>query len=325
MENNQGVNFTEEQIKNLELAYQLAKEVVEAFNFEDVSNYVDRDIDINKANYYKIDDGRNIKAYAEVGTMYGDIKVQFSLTLIALDLIRLCQFLLSDEKAPTVLKSSVFYELQKRNIDMLTLFDLKESEVEETIKETTKRVLGMFIQNIPLFTRSGIIDALGHSKIGYCQYLLKPLLKEHWQKLGLPDDFNLITEPELESVKKYNTDRKKWFLVDRKQLLNMDTLADEADNLRKQYRDAKAVFLEYKGSFDLLNPNASDEEWEDKWIDIRLEKFPTLHYKALDSINQGYRPFELVLIHLAEIYGYDEESMRKKITTARKLKRKKNQ
>lgn len=321
MEKNQNNELTNEQIEEFELAYQVSKEVVDELGFEEASNYKSSN-DPLKNTFYKLDNGGNLIVFAEIGSIFGQIEVRFSLIYIAYDLIRFFKLILSDETASTVLKSSVIYDLQKRKIDILTLFNIKELDVGEAIKNNSKEVLKLFIQNTPFFTRAGIFDALGHSQIGYCQYVLKPQLQKHWEELGLPKEFNLITESELDSVRQYNLDRKKWFLGNKKQLLNIETLVEEADSLRIRYSEAKKIHNKYKDGFYLLNKNAKNE-WKDKWIDIQIEEFQTLNYKALNSI-EDFRPFELALIHLAEVYGYDEESMRKKITKARKQKLKSN-
>lgn len=319
MAENQEKQFTPEQIKRFELASELTKELVNELQIPDSKDYVEKEFSVNQNTMYKTELNHSTYLYAEIGTLYGPIEIKFSLTLIAIHLLQLIELILSDETAPTVLKNSVMYELRKRNINMLTLFDITESEVEEVCKFRTKDVLKVFLLNVPMFAQCTLEDALGFSKLGYCQHLLKPLLKDHWEGLGLPDDFNLVTESELEMVRKYNLDRKKWFLGDKKQLLNMATLADEAGALKAEFKRAKTRHAECKESFYKLSPHATEEEWKEKWVDIYLAEFPKLHYKALDDI-ENHPPFELVSIHLSEIFGYDDEVMRKKITTARKMK-----
>lgn len=319
-DNEKKEELTEDEIKQIQLAYKIAKEVVEELQFKDSEEYVKGNFDKSKDSFFTTDNGYDIKVFAHIISGLGNINIQFSLTLIANDLIGLFRLILSDETAPSVLQNSVIYELRKRNIDMLTLFGLEESEVDEVIETRSKEVLKMFLPNISLFARSAIVDAYAHTKIGYIQNFLKPLFKEDWEKLGLPNDFNIIIDDDLEKIRQYNLDRKKWFLGDKKQLLNLETLGDDADKLRIRYKEAKSFFIEYKRSFNLINPRSTDEELKEKWVDIQIEKFPDLHFKALDLI-ESLRPYELALTHLAEIYDYDEESMRKKVTQSRKLKK----
>lgn len=318
--------LTEEEIKRYELAISLAKEVVQEMQIEDIANYQESDYKGFTCYFYKMESERNVKIFAEIGYEFGLIKVEFSLIIITNQIIELLEKVLSNERASEVLKPSVIYELKKRNINILTLFDLGESEVQEEIKYRTKRVLEMFFNNIALFTRASIVDALGHTVIGYYQHIVKESLKEHWTKLGLPNDFSLLTQTDLDEIRQHNVDTKRWYTGDKKQLLNdwrLEGLADEADNLREQYENAKTRYEEAKSAFELLNRRASREDWWEKWIDLRMEEFPTLNYKALDLI-EVKRPFELAIVHLADLFGYSEETIRKKITQSRDMKKSKN-
>lgn len=325
MEENPKPESTQEKINRLNLATSLAKEVVQEMEIEDIANYQESDYEGFTCYFYKMERERDIKIYAEVGYEFGQIKLEFSLLMITHHIIELLEKILSNETAAEILKPSVIYELKKRKINILTLFDLDESDVQEEIKISTKRVLKMFINNIALFTRATVVDAFGHSVIGYYQHVIRELLKEHWAELGLPKDFSLLTQTDLDEIRQYNVDRKRWLIGDKKHLLSdwrLEGLADEADNLRKQYKIAKTQYKELKRSFELLNKSASREDWLEKWIDLRMEEFPTLNFMPLDLIEEK-RPFELSIIHLADFYGYDEETMRKKITHSRNLKKQK--
>lgn len=250
--------------------------------------------------------------------MLGPISFFFSLVHPALHMILLQQTILSDDTVSQSLKSSVIYELKKRQIKILTLFDLKDSEIQETIEFHTKGVLKMFISNIESFVEAAIVDAFGHTKLGYYQHFIKPDLKDHWATLGLPDDFDVITSDELDEVRKHNLDRKKWFLGDKKQFLNLENLAHFYNDLKEGYTDAKVKYYEFKKAFFVLNRTASPEGWKKKWSDIYPNDFPYLSPKALDLI-ESLRPFELARLHLAELYDYDEETIKIKITASKKL------
>lgn len=304
--------------KRANLSYQLAKEIVEQLKIRDIKE--NQNEDDGKSHYFYIDKGFDVLLFCEITTYFGYIRTTFSLSLIAFNVIRRLQLLLSEETVPEVLEPSVIYELKKRKIEILKLFNLKESEVEESIKLQTKGILEMFIANIPVFTDSSIIDSYIHSVFGFIKHVIKPSLEEHWKELGLPKDFDLITPNQLDEVRKNNLGTKRWFLGDKKQLLNITTLADDADYLRKEYQKAKTKYFQYRSSFYSLNKNASKEEWQDKWLDSRFEFFPNLNNKALDLIEE-FSPFELARIHLAVIYGYSEERMKIKISESRKLKR----
>lgn len=325
MEENSAPKLTQEQTKRYELAISLTKAVFKEMEIGDASEYQERKYSGFSCHLYKTESERDAKIYAEIGYELGIIKLEFSLVLITHHIIEFLEKMLSNENASEVLKPSVIYELKKRNIDILTLFGIGESEVQEQIEDKTKRVLELFINNIAMFTRISVVDALGHSVTGYYQHVIKELLKEHWTELGLPRNFSLLTQTDLDEIRKYNVDRKRWFLGDKKQLLNdlrFERLADEDGELKKQYKTAKVRYIEAKRSFESLNRNASREDWLEKWFDLRMEEFPTLSYKALDLIEEK-RPFELAIIHLADLFGYDEETMRRKITQSRNFRKQK--
>ncbi len=214
------------------------------------------------------------------------------------------------------------FELKKRNIDVLAIFDLEEHEIQEFIEKHTKNILEMFIANIPNFTESAIGDSYEFSKIGYFQNSLKSEMKTKWKQLNLPSDFNLMGKEDLEMVKKYTLGWKRWFLGDKKKRLRLNQLADEADNLRKEYRDVKKKYREHKKSFFLLKKTAPEKEWQDYWINFCAENFSELNSEAIAPLAvEEFPPFELVHIHLADVYDYDKETMKKKIAASRKLKR----
>ena len=325
MQESPTLEINPEEIKRYELAVTLTKETLRELDIEDISSYTKKDFSGFKSSFYKMESERNVKIYAEVGYEFGLIKLEFSLVVITNHIIEFLDKVLSNEEVSEILKPSVIYELDKRDIDILTLFDLDESKVQEEIQNKTKSILKLFIKNIDLFTRASVIDALGHSITGYYQHVIKESLKDHWAKLGLPGDFSLLTQSDLDEIRQYNVDRKRWFIGDKKQLLNdwrLEGLADEADNLRGQYKIAKSRYKELKHSFELIYKRASREDWLEKWIDWQIEEFSALNCKALDLIEEK-PPFELAIVHLADLFGYDAETMRKKITESRKLKKQK--
>lgn len=318
--------FTPEEIKERgNLAYKLAKEVVEEFNIPTIEIIREPGYQVRPFELFRSDESTDIRLHAQINsTMLGPISFFFSLVHPALHMILLLQTILSDETAPQSLKPSVIYELRKKKINILTLFDLKESEIQEAIESHTKEVLKMFIANIESFVEAAIVDAFGYTILGYYQHFIKPDLKDHWETLGLPDDFDIITSEELEEVRKHNLDEKRWFLGDKKQFLNLENLAYLYNELKEEYTRAKTEYYELEKAFFLLNKNAGPEKWKDKWRDLYSEYFPNLHPKLLDSIEKN-RPFELACMHLAELYDYDDDTMKKKITASKKLlsKRKK--
>ncbi len=322
MDANQNTELTKEQIERFKLAYQISKEIVEEHSFPAISEYVAKEFNEDLSHFYKIDDGKQIYIYAEVGTQYSYITIKYSLTLVTHEILWFWEFMCSDELVSRLLKPSVIYKIKKRKLSILDVLNTKESEIDGVIRENTKKIINMFIIKTPFFTRSAIIDAMGYSKLGFYQHFLKPLLKSHWEQLGLPKDFDLVSEDELDDVRRRDTNVKRWFLGDKKQFLNINTLADEAKSLLLQYKNAKKIHAEHKKSFYLINRSTTQSQWEDYWFDIQNEKFSELHFEAFNELetNPKVRPFELVQIHLSNVYDYNRDSIRQKITESKKLK-----
>lgn len=326
MEDDQKIEVTDEIMERVKLAYKLSKEIVETLKFLDIKENQTEQYDHTKHYIYKIDNGEDVSIYTKIATIFGHINFSFSLSNIAYDAIWLIQLMLTDERKPEMLKPSVIYELEKRNIDVLTLFDLNETEVQEVVELHTKGVIGMFLENLPNFTSAAVVDSYGHSKLGYYHHHIKPMVEEHWKKLGLPDDFELVTQDQLDEVRKYDLGRKRWFLGDKKQLLTeaiIRELADEADRLRELYKIAKVRYLSLKTSFFDLNRNGKNAEWQEKWMELVVEEFPNLFSASSDKLEE-LRPFELACNHLANIFDYDDESMKKKIAISRKIRGQRN-
>lgn len=321
MENNQEEKLTPEQLEQFELARKLSEEVVNDLNFPDIKEAPREYVDLSKNYRYKIVDEFEVEIYAQMMTEYGYVNIRFSLTRFAYDLLGLSRLLFSNETAHKVLNHNVIEELRKRNIDILTLLNIENEDIEEVIKYNTKEILKIFVNNIPLFTRSTIIDAFGHSKIGYLQNIVKPMLREHWAQLGLPKDFSLITNDELDQIRQYYTDRRRWQLGDKRQMLNwgVGVLPDEYEILMKHYSEVKKEYLQLKKSFEILRRRSTYEDWKAEWREICLSEFSNFNSRSLQEI-EDKRPFELALIHLADHYGVNEETIRKKILKQKKRK-----
>lgn len=320
MESKPKNDLSPEEIAFVEFAYELSKQAISEMQIKDISEYVPRHDTPFSSRVFKQDfPGQDMSLTAEVGTHFGDVRITFSLHFVACHFLRVIENLLDDETAQKVLRNSVNYELKKRNIKMSELFDLKPEEIDEAKRHHVVQALKMFIWNIPVFGEASIVDAIAHTKVGYFQNFVKPQLKDRWNNLGLPEDFDLIMDDELDPIRKDHVSRKRWFLGNKKQMLNMAKLPDLAKQLREQYRRAKARYKECKKSFFTLSPSSTEEQWQIQWANVCQTEFPSLHSKAINEI-EHHPPFELVNIHLAEVYDYDEETMRKKITKARSMK-----
>jgi hypothetical protein len=320
MDNNQ--ELSQKDIKRLELAVVLSKEVVYEADFPNAWNYVENEKYEQGYRIYKRVKDDNVLIFAEVKTEFGIVKIEFSLITVALNILNLFEKLYSKEQANEVLKSTVVKQLERQKIDILTLLKVKESEIEENIREKSKYVLDLFVKNTPFFTRHAQVDALSASVFGFFQHVIKPELKEHWENLNLPKNFNLITNAEIDRYRESYIDQRRLFLGDKKQLLTPDkfqNLANEAEELRLMYSKEKHIYLNAQKEFHAANKGVPKTLREKQWSEFKFEKFPHLNVQALKVI-ETRPPSELARIHLADFYGYEEHAMRKLILKSRNSK-----
>lgn len=325
MENNQTPDLLDEEIKKRhELAYRLSKEIVEELKYEDFKENGFRFSRDGENHLYKHDLNGTMKVLVELwNSTLGYIDVSFTLSNIVHDVIWLFEFMSSEENFPAVVEKDVVDQVKKLNIDVLTLFDLKESEVPEFIETHAKSLVKLFLVNLQDFAKSLVSEALQHSKIGYYKNFIKPPLKKHWRQLGFPDDFDLLTQNQLNEFRKNDSLWKGWFSGDKKQLLDINTLADSADVLRKEYVKVKNDYTKFKAGFYFIHKRPSADDFRKGWLKYRSENFSHLNGNALDMI-EDLRPHELAREHLADIYDYDEDSIRKKLIESRKLRSEKS-
>jgi hypothetical protein len=309
-----------EQIDRDERAFLVAKEVADEENIPDIAEYRGREYNAETSRFFKIEADGDLRIYAEiVSRFFGLIRVEISLKVIAAHILYYLERLLTKGRAREVLDESIVDVLEKRKINMLTLFNCDESGLDEFVRERSKQILNIFLLNIEIFSTLTVDDAFGHSLTGYLVNKVRPEFAEHWKDLGLPARFSLLTESQLDSVRQHNANVKKWYLGDLKQWLNINTLADQVDDLRKLFKAAKVEFMKQRDDFFKANRRATIEEWDNKWLEIAKETFPALHYTVVSEI-EWLRPFELAQKQVAFLYGYSEDYIRNKIRESRKLK-----
>jgi hypothetical protein len=315
--------LTPEQIRQVELSEEIMNEIIQEIGIEGIENLHKSETSGLENRIFKIEDNRGLVIYAEVDTLFGQVRIEFPLIAIVFQIVNFLEKLFSRERMSEALHPEVVWQLKSKGIDILTLLNMEEAEVPEKIKTFTKSILTLFFHNIPIFTEASVLDASTNSIFGYFQHVVRGSLREHWEELGLGKDFNLITASELEQAQKFYLDRRRWFLGDRKQLLteeNFRQLADQSESLRKHYKELKYKYKELKRSYKSLN-GGSEEGWVDKCEELRQDKFPELLVGNTQEF-ETLAPFELANKHLALMYGYDEEVMRKKITQSRKSRKK---
>lgn len=300
------------------LGNEIALELVQELGLRDWSEAL-RDPHRPDTAIYVSETDPEVRIIGEASTNCGPVQVMFSLPYIAADIIDVIRSLLSEDKVSRILDSDVLNEIRKRELSMLQFFAVEPEEIEETVRHHAKGGLRMFLINTGGFVEAAVLETLNHAKIGYMTNVLPPLLKEHWREKGFAENFRLLSQRQINIFLKKNIDRKRWFLADRKQRLDMSKLADAAENVRQEYRKARIKHDRLKKSFDEIHTSATLSEWREKWVELRDADFQHLIPELLDEV-WCTPPFELATRHLGIIFGYNEETMLKKIKASRKLR-----
>jgi hypothetical protein len=71
------------------------------------------------------------------------------------------------------------------------LLSFAEQERPELLRENTRMILMAFVSRIPVVAFHSLSVALSESVDSHLKLYVGPLLKEHWQSLGLPEDYSL--------------------------------------------------------------------------------------------------------------------------------------
>jgi hypothetical protein len=215
--------------------------------------------------------------------------------------------------------------------DATRILDVSEEERPEVLRENARMILTGYINQIPVVAYQILSQALNDAVQSHIKTYVEPLLKEHWQSLGLPKDFTVSPSEDfanhLKSVDEQFRVLRQSFLGNKRARLTDErraNLDDEHEQLRSEYQVAKDYYNQSRKAFFAGKRNRTEDEWAEEWNTQSHRMFPTLHYRCLNEIN-SYLPYELAHIHLADSYGYSTEYIKKLVSQASTLKPKKPQ
>lgn len=310
---------------SLKPSNELALQIVKKLRIPDLN--VGEALDAEGKHYgYYVGHGGEVILHASIMTGYvGIITSSVSLSRVALSILYLMRKLTNNDLGPDELDEEAAEILKRKGVKMTDLFGIDPDEdLEPILLDHAEKVLELFLENIPFFTHSVMVDAIEHSKLGYVLNRLSPKLKDRWQELGLPKKFSIFSKKQIEEVREYDIRHRHWFLGDRKKYLKMDKLPTEADKLLDLYKKFVREYREIRQSYFKLNRRSDEEEWKSEWRKRSNRDFPNIPRTAVEELlkNPDVRPYELRNLHLAEFYGYDTETIRGKISEARSLTRK---
>jgi hypothetical protein len=215
--------------------------------------------------------------------------------------------------------------------DATRILDFIEEERAEVLHENARMILTGYISQIPVVAFQILSQALNDAVQSHIKTYVKPLLKEHWQSLGLPKDFTVSPSEafnnELRGIDEQFKVLRQSFLGNKRVRLTDEkraNLDDEHEQLRSEYQVAKDYYNQSRKAFFAGKRNRTEDEWAEEWSAQSYRIFPTLFYRCLTEIN-NYQPYELAHIHLADFYGYSAEYIKKLVSQASSLKSKKPQ
>jgi hypothetical protein len=213
--------------------------------------------------------------------------------------------------------------------DATRILDFSEEERAEILRENSRMILTGFVIQFPAVSFQILSQALNDAFQAHIKTYVKPLLKEHWQSLGLPKDFTISPSQKfsdaLKDIDKQFKILKQQFLGNKRARLTDEkraNLDDEHEQFRSEYQLAKDYYNQTRKAFFAGKRNRTIAEWNEEWRTISYRMFPTLFYRCLNEIND-YQPYELAHIHLADFYGHGVEYIKKLVSRASKAKPKK--
>ena len=210
--------------------------------------------------------------------------------------------------------------------DATRILDFKEEERDGVLRENVRMILTRFINQIPVVAFHVLNQALNDAVQSHIKTYVEPLLKEHWQSLGLPKSFTVSPSEDFinhhKSVDEQFKTLRQGFLGNKRAWLTDEKRArldEEHEQLRSQYQTVKDYYYESQKAFFAGQRNRTEDDWTKEWDTQSTRIFPTMDYRCLTEIN-NYPPYELAYIHLADSYGYSPEYIRKLVTQASALK-----
>ncbi|HVS82174.1 MAG TPA: hypothetical protein VHE60_10610 [Pyrinomonadaceae bacterium] len=292
-----------EDIEKWELARSVLKSAVVDLGIKDIAEYGGEPLKLRWHLFYK-EFPNDIILKMLVQGLFGTIHADMSLILAAKWVVDEVERVLSQPDANRVL-------------------DFAEEERPDVLRENARMILMGLINQIPVVTFHNLSEALRDSVQSHIKTYVEPLLKEHWQSLGLAKDYTVSPSDEFTAalqgvdeqfrmLREQLRGNKRARLTDEKRA----NLADEHEQLRIAYEGAKTYYNQAQRAFFSGKRNRTVDEWKEEWGASSLRMFPELFYRCLNEID-SYQPFQLAHMHLAEFYGYSPDYMVKLVSQSR--------
>lgn len=294
------------------IAFSALKEAVADAGIKDISEYNGEPLEL-RWRVFSVENDQDIILKLQAQGLIGVFDVDISLILAAR--------LVLDEVEKILTQP-----------DATRIFDFEEKERREILHDHTRMILKQFVTQIPIVSFRNITQALDDSIQGHIKTSVEPLLKEHWESVGLPNDFTVSPSAAyLTAIKgvneHFNVLREGFVLGNKRARLTDERRANldvEHELFRSEYQHAQNQYKYNRKQFFVGHRNRTEDEWEEEWLKLSFKMFPDLNYDCRKDII-SYKPHELSCIHLADFYGHSPSYMAKLISQASGLRRKKPQ
>lgn len=203
----------------------------------------------------------------------------------------------------------------------------EDDDIEEAVNLHARALTSNYIHHLPAAMYQSLNQALDDTIRGYFKNVIEPTLRDHWKSLGLPDDFTLLAESELQKYDRQIEDLRKVYVGDKRPKLTeeqLSRLVKQYQVLRHEYGEARRFHNQTRDAFFKSNITLKDkdEAWRKAWSSMAPEQFPFLRPECLDLLpDLNYQPYELARRHLARLYRYGEEYMVKLLKGPERKKR----
>lgn len=201
--------------------------------------------------------------------------------------------------------------------DAARIFKIESAvDREEAIDFNVRAALVSYINYLPLMLTRALDTAFDDSIERQVRISIQPTMREHWQLIGLPQDFAVLSNWDRDSLVGEIDKYRKVFTGRMKQPLP-ESLPLIYQSLRLRYRTARKYHNDTRKVFLASNDEA---RWNAYWETNCVQMFPDLSYDCLMTLrDQGHQknavtPAELALKHLSVSYARSPEYMRKQVS-----------
>lgn len=292
-------------------ALQILTDAVKENGLRDFSEYRDDELLEGRSEVYKRDHAGDVGLVIVISGLFGKLYWEFLLLGGVVHIIGEVEKLLSQPNADK-------------------LFALSgEDDIKEIVDLHARQLTSNYIRYLPVAMYQALNQALDDTIRGYLKNVVEPTFKERWKSLGIPDDFTLLPESELQKYDRQIEDLRKIFVGDKRPKLTEEQLSqliEQYQILRNEYQAARRFHNQARETFFKSNITARDKDgaWRKAWSSMASDMFPSLNVECLELLaDLNHLPYELATRHLARLYRYSFEYMRNLLKSPKRAFRKK--